>query len=94
MTDTRSALQIRRDVVALEKRHKILSAIQAKSNDPVALALNKLAAERDRLRTANKELIAALKDLFRETNQHATGDCKGLLLACKNASAIIAKATT
>ena len=60
---------------------------------PAALkAYDLVCAERDRLRTDKAELVAALKDLFRETNQHATGDCKGLLLACKNASAIIAKA--
>jgi len=36
-----------------------------------------------------KELLAALIELLKETNQHAIGNCPKLLSACKHATAII-----
>jgi hypothetical protein len=37
-------------------------------------------------------LLESLKELLTETDQHATGDCKRLLEACKTARTLIAKA--
>ena len=52
MTDTRSALQIRKDVIAMTSKHNNISEYAA------------LRTERDRLRTENAELRAVLNDLL------------------------------
>lgn len=85
MTDTRSALQIRKDVIAREKttgpwasmpmrrgRHlgarvysgdKIIAEIYDGAHGNLIAAAPETAAERDRLRAVNAELVAALRNM-------------------------------
>ena len=51
-----------------------------------------LAAEIVDLRKGNAELLAALRGLLQETDQHAVGGCHKLHDACAAARAAIAKA--
>ena len=86
-TDTRSALQIRRDVIAREAAPAEIGvglAYRAYADLPL------IKAERDRLKADKAELLAALEDLFALAETDESGRIYGATL--DKARAAIAKA--